>query len=215
MRMEFQPQRIGVVTLLAAFSVLPVAAQAADIFYSGSATGVEGAVTVNTTDVDILLGSTGMSCQGLPHDETVAGISNPDPVKVSAQNVKVHTLGKNGTAASDASMSNLNFGMSGLTITADAIGSHARAVCDASSGNVTVSGHSDFTNLVVNGQAIDVRTKKSVQIPNVGYVYFDQHRNYGNEMRVYAIHVRVDNPSMPASGDVYIGKTRAKTICNP
>ena len=92
---------------------------------------------------------------------------------------------------------------------------HTARECDIASGTVTPSGHSDYTNVTVNGQSIDPRTKKSVSIPNVGYVYFDQHRNYGNEMRVYAIHVRVDNPSTPATGDIYIGKTRAKTICNP
>jgi len=215
MRMEIRHQRMGVAAAFAALSFLSTASDASDIFYSGRATGVEGSVTVGSTDADILLGNTGMSCQGLPHDETVAGVSNPSPVKVSAKNVHVYTLGKDAKAVADATMSTLNFDSGGITVSADAVGSHARAVCDVASGNVTVSGHSDFTNVVVNGQSIDPRTKKSVSIPNVGYVYFDQHRNYGNEMRVYAIHVRLDNPSLPASGDVYIGKTQAKTICNP
>src|ERR1051325_8993052 len=215
MRMELRPQRIGVATAMAALLVLPTASQAADIFYSGEDTGVEGSVTVAGKDADVLLANTRMSCQGLPHDETVASIANPSPIKLSSQNVHVYTLGKDGKAVADATMSNFNLAVDGITVTADSIGSHARAVCDIASGTVTPTGHSDYTNVTVNGQSIDPRTKRSVTIPNVGYVYFDQHRNYGNAMKVYAIHVRLDNPSTSSTGDIYIGKTVAKTICNP
>jgi hypothetical protein len=34
-------------------------------------------------------------------------------------------------------------------------------------------------------------------------------------MKVAAIHVMLDNPSPPMSGDVYIAQVRAQTICNP
>jgi hypothetical protein len=215
MHLEIRQPRIGVVAVLAALCFLPTASRASDIFYSGQATGVEGQVSVGDTDADVLLANIGMSCQGLPREETLASISNPAPIKLASQNVHVYTLGKDGKAVADATMGNLNVSVEGINVSAQSVGSHARAVCDVASGNVTLSGHSDYTNVTVNGQSIDPRTKRSIQIPNVGYVYFDQHRNYGNEMRVYAIHIRVDNPSTSARGDVYIGKTRAKTICNP
>jgi hypothetical protein len=192
----------------------PLAASAADIFYSGRATGVDGQVSAGGKEADVLLGDTGMSCQGLPHDESVASISSPDPLQTSANNVHVYTLGKDGKAVADATMEHFTLSSQGVDVSADSIGAHARAVCDVASGVVTVTGHSDFSNVVVNGQPIDPATKNSVKIPNVGYVYFDQHRHYSNEMRVYAIHVRIDNPSTPASGDIYIGEVRAKTICN-
>jgi len=209
--------RTGVALLVVAgnFFLLPLTASASDVFYSGRATGVDGRITANGTPVDVLLGDTGMSCQGLPHDESLASISNPAQLQVQAQSVHVHTLGKDGTAAADATMQNLNLGLPGLTVTADAVGGHAKAVCDISSGTVTTSGHSDFTNVTVNGQAFDPKVHNSIQIPNVGYVYFDQHHRYSNEMKVFAIHVRLDNPGFPASGDVYLGEVRAQTICNP
>lgn len=194
---------------------MPLSSLAADVFYSGRATGIDAQTTILGTDQEVLIGDTGMSCVGLPHDEAVASFSSPSPLKVSAQSIKVHTLGKNGTAAADATMQNVALDVPGINITASSLGAHARATCDVATGNVTVSGHSDFGSVIVNGQAVDVKAKKQISIPNVGYVYFDQHKNYGDEMRVYAIHVRIDNPASPASGDVYIGKVRARTICNP
>src|ERR1041385_305104 len=118
MRMELRPQRIGVVTALAALCFLPAASQASDIFYSGEATGVEGSVSVSGKDADVLLAHTGMSCQGLPHDETVASLANPSPIKLASQNVHVYTLGKDGKAAADATMSNFSLPVDGISVTA-------------------------------------------------------------------------------------------------
>jgi hypothetical protein len=203
------------VTAAGIFLTVPLTASAADIFYSGRATGIDGQITVANTPAEILIGDTGMSCQGLPHDETVAGVSNPSPLQVKSGTIHVHTLGKDGKAAADATIQSANLAVPGLTITADSIGAHAAAVCDVASGTVTATGHSDLANVVVNGQAIDPKVKQQISIPNVGYVYFDQHRHYSNEMRVFAIHVKLDNAAFPASGDIYLGEVRAKTICNP
>src|SRR6185312_7292463 len=86
-------------TLIAgALSSMPLSALAADVFYSGRATGINGQSTITGTNQEVLVADVGMSCQGLPHDETVASFSNPAPLKVSADNIKVHTLGKNSVA---------------------------------------------------------------------------------------------------------------------
>jgi hypothetical protein len=199
----------------AGFASVPLAASAADIFYSGRATGINGQTTITGTNQEVLVADVGMSCQGLPHDETVASFSNPAPLKVSVQNIKVHTLGKSGASAADASMQNLNYSVPGLTITSSSIGAHARATCDIASGTVTATGHSDFQTLVINGQATTVSPNKRVDIPNVGRVVLDEHRHYSDQMKVNAIHITLDNPSLPASGEVYIGQVRAQAICNP
>ncbi|HZP11897.1 MAG TPA: choice-of-anchor P family protein, partial [Nevskiaceae bacterium] len=168
--------RNGVAALLAAgsFFTVPLSAVAADIFYSGRATGVDGQTTVGGSDQDVLIADTAMSCQGLPHDETVAAFSNPAPAQAKAQNIHVHTLGKNGTAAADATMDNYSLNIPGLNISATGIGAHARATCDIGSGTTTASGHSNFGSLIINGQSTTMAINKRIDIPNVGRIVVDE-----------------------------------------
>lgn len=197
------------------FFTLPIAASAADIFYSGRATGIDGQTTISGTDQDVLVADTAMSCQGLPHDETVAAFSSPAPAATRAQNIHVHTLGKDGTAAADATMDNYSLNIPGLNIDATGIGAHARATCDIGSGTTTASGHSNFGSLTINGQSTAIAINKRIDIPNVGRVVVDEHRHYANQMKVNALHITLDNPSTPMSGDIYVAKVNAKVVCNP
>lgn len=195
------------------FIYIPSIASAADTFYSGRATGINGEATILGTSQDVLVVDVAMSCQGLPHDETLASISNP--IGVNAQNIKVHTLGRDGKSSADATMENFGLDVPGLKIQATAIGAHARVTCDAATGTANATGHSDFGTLTINGQAFDVKTKKRFDIPNVASIVFDEHRHYANEMKVNAIHVTLANPGAPASGEFYVGQVRAKATCNP
>jgi hypothetical protein len=203
----------GSSALLLSLVLAPDTAQTHDIFYSGRATGVEGTVTLSSGTKKVLLSNNYMSCFGKPKEENVLTLSNPAPIGVQATSVATYTLGRDDVAVAESSFKDVHLELPNLKIDAVKLQAYAEARC--TDGKITPSGSSDVGALFINGQGrtLTGEPNQTFTIPNVGTVIVNEQIKYSREMRVNALHIKLENPSFPASGDIVVSHARAKLEC--
>lgn len=196
------------------------AASAADVFYSGRATGVNATLVVNGITKKLLLAKNDMSCQGLPDEETVSGVDNKPPLGIKVRTITTFTQGVDGVATARAATEDLALDVPGLKLNAAVAEAFAEVRCV--NGQQQSSGNSNVGTVTINGQThnIGASPNQSITIPNVGTVIFNEQVKWKREFKVYAIHVKLNNPSFPASGDIYVSEAKAKisscaAVCTP
>lgn len=209
-RSGLRPGLLPVVLLVGSlFSSIPATAH--EIIYYGRATAISGNVQVATLTGKILLADVGMSCNGSPREEVLLGASNPAPLSFLAEEVRSHTQGIDGVAATESGVQDMSLDLPGLTISAEQIQSFAQAEC-LSDETVEVSGGSTFSQLTINGNQIPINgnPNQTIEIPDVGKVVINEQIKYSREFRVVGLHIQLLDPSQPLNGDVQVAAARAK-----
>lgn len=191
--------------------LLSVPATAHEIIYYGRATAVSGNVQVATLTGKILLADVGMSCNGSPREEVLLDTSNPAPLSFQAAEVRSHTQGVDGVAATESGVQDIALELPGLSISAEQIQSFAQAEC-LSDETVEVSGGSTFSELTINGNKIPVNgnPNQTIEIPDVAKIVINEQVKYSREFRVVGLHIQLLEPSQPVNGDVRVAAARAK-----
>jgi hypothetical protein len=215
--LRWTPSVAGSIAAAAFFLSAPVFA--ADTFYSGRATGVNGTLNVLSVNHKVLLADVGMSCTGLPREETVSSVSNPAPLAVGADTIRSYTLGRDGMASADSRVQNFRLAIPGLTVQAGVVEAKSKSTCDQSSGAIQASGNATVANLMINGEAVAVSgaSNQTINIPDVATIIINERKrrtgtNWG-EFRTTGIHVKLLNTDAPANADIYVAQTRAKVEC--
>jgi hypothetical protein len=215
MRNELRRAAIGLAALagVTAWQV----AEAHDIHYSGSATGIKGVLNASGVNKTLTVADVAMACTGTAREETVSTVSNPQPLGVSAQSVHVFSQGIHGVAASNADVEKLNVNLAdGFRVDATAIQSHAEASCNETTRAVTTTGGSDVGSLFINGEgrALTGEENQTFEVPGLGKVVVNEVlRPSTKEIIVIGVHVYVADPSYPANGDIVFARSRAKVTC--
>jgi hypothetical protein len=210
--------RAAAVTVAVAGSTLAwQTAQAFDIHYSGTATGIKGTLNAASANKSILVAEVLMACTGSAREETVSAVSNPQPLGVSAKSVHVFTQGINHVSAANADIEQFNMNLSdGFKVDATAIQSHAEASCDEATRAVKTAGGADVGSLFINGQGQTMtgNPNQTFEVPGLGKVVVNEQQQVSSkELIVTAVHVYVSDPSYPASGDIIFARSRAKVTC--
>jgi len=188
--------------------------------YSGRATVVEANVlnlpTIDLSDTGPLPSSGGalkatLLAVSIPSDQT-AGVLGLDAVAGHAA-----TVGQGDRSRAEASVAQLGLTVSGNSIAAGFLMSRAAAVCQA--GNAVISGSSEITRLVINGQEILVTgaPNQTVTLPN-GQIVINEQSTSGSgergDITVTALHVTTRNPLTGAPlADVVIARSHADITC--
>jgi len=135
-------------------------------------------------------------------------ISGSIPGVLNAEVLHAATIGQGDRTRSEAAVANLNVTVGGNTIGADFLMANAMAVCGP-----TLSGSSDITNLVINGQSITVtgNPNQTINLP-VGKVVINEQKSAvtGNtgSITVNALHVIVTGIA-----DIIISSAQAGITC--
>lgn len=197
--------------LFAGGLLLSVPATAHEIIYYGRATAISGNIQVATLTGKILLADVGMSCNGSPREEVLLSANNPAPLSFQAEEVRSHTQGVDGVAATESGIQDMALELPGLSISAEQIQSFAQAEC-LSDETVEVSGGATFSELTINGNKIPINgnPNQAIEIPNVAKIVINEQVKYSREFRVVGLHIQLLEPSQPVNGDVKIAAARAK-----
>jgi hypothetical protein len=201
--------------LLGGALIAPTSLAAGDVFYNGRATAVSGVVKVGDIRQSVLISDNGMSCQGLPKNETLYGISRPGtPVAVVADEAYTFTQGRDRRALTKARISGLKLDVPNVAIALSAAEGRAEARCDESN-TVTVIGKSTVGTLSVNGQsyAVTGQPNQAIEIPGLATITVNEQTKLAREVRVVALRVKLLDPSQPLSGDIQVAAARAKITC--
>lgn len=182
-----------------------------EVIYYGRATGAEGTLTIGSAQYDMQIADVGMSCYGRIREENVSAAANPTPMLLRSDVVRAFAQGVDQQAFTQAEIQNLEFSLPGLELTADALHTEARAVCDANE-QISVDGGAHISALSVNGEPVAVTGEPNqiLDIPDVGRITLNKQVRYSQEIRVTAIDIQVLDPSRPMNGDVQLAKARAK-----
>jgi hypothetical protein len=209
--------RAAVLALGAAGVCFGPAAQAFDIHYSGSATGIKGVLNAAGVNKTVTVADVAMACTGTPREETVSTVSNPQPLGISARTVHVYSIGTQHTAASNADIETFAMNLAdNFRVNASGIQSHAEATCDEATRAITTSGGSDVGSLYINGQgqALTGEENQAFEVPGLGRVVVNEvQRPSAKEIIVIGVHVYVADPTYPANGDLVFARSRAKVTC--
>jgi hypothetical protein len=194
------------------------AVESHEVHFTGRASGVNGTVTFQEARKTLVLADVLMACSGTAREEIVSTVSNPAPLAITARTVRGYTIGRDDVSASNAGIEELHVNLAdGLRIDATALQSSTEARCNESTFQITTTGASDVATLSINGQAqtITGEPNQTIEIPGFGQVIVnEQIRPSSRELITNALHVKVADPSYPASGDLVFAHARAKITCS-
>jgi hypothetical protein len=195
---------------------LPVA-QSHDVHYSGRAIGAFGTINAASVTKSITLADVPMSCSGTAREETVSSVSNPSPIKLTAKTVNGYAIGRDNVSATKAGIEEMHLETGDLKVDATGLTSHAEARCDEATLKITTSGDADVGSLVINGQGQQITGEPNqvIEVPGIGSIIVNEQLSPSTrEKLVYALHVKVADPSFPANGDLYFAQSRSKITCS-
>jgi hypothetical protein len=189
-------------------------ALAGDVFYSGRATAVSGKIKLLEIEQNVLVSDNGMSCQGLPKNETLYNVSQQGAVSVRADEAYTFTQGKDRSAITKARLSGLQLDIPGLAVALTAVESRAEASCDENNA-YTVKGKSTLGTLTVNGQpyTLSGQPNQSFEIPGIATLTVNEQVRFSREVRVVGLRIKLLDPKQPLSGDIQVAAARAKISC--
>jgi hypothetical protein len=193
------------------------AAESHDVHYSGRAIGAFGTINAASVTKSITLADVPMSCSGTAREETVSSVSNPAPIKLTATTVNGYAIGRDNVSATKAGIEQMHLETGDLKLDATGLTSHAEARCDEATLKITTSGDADVGSLFINGQGQQITgdPNQAIEVPGVGTIIVNEQSNPSTrEKLVYALHVKVADPSFPANGDLYFAQSRSKITCS-
>ena len=173
--------------------------------FSGQATGVRATV----------LGITAVVADTGPLPESggarEASLLNVSAGGLSAEVVHASTVGQGDGTRSEASLANASLALEGNTVSATFLAARASALC--TDQGPQISGGSEVTDLVVNGQSIAVTGAPNQTVPLlVGSIIINEQKGSTTattgEMTVNALHVLI-----PGVADVVIASAHADVGC--
>ena len=173
--------------------------------FSGQATGVRATV----------LGITAVVADTGPLPESggarEASLLNVSAGGLSAEVVHASTVGQGDGTRSEASLASASLALEGNTVSATFLAARASAVC--TDQGPQISGGSEVTDLVVNGQSIAVTGAPNQTVPLlVGSIIINEQKGSTTattgEMTVNALHVLI-----PGVADVVIASAHADVGC--
>jgi hypothetical protein len=175
--------------------------------FSGRAIVVQATVL----GTNIVVSDTGeLSSTGGEQDVSLLTLANllPAPNSLTAEVLSASTMGSGNESTSKASTANVALTIAGNTITADVLMARANANCVHR--RAFVSGRSDITTLVIDGQAITVTGQPNQMVNlSVGRVVInEQDTSTPGKITVNALHVII-----PAVADVVISHAEADITC--
>lgn len=160
----------------------------------GAATDVSGqarAVQATVLGITTVLVDTGtLAGRDDARESALLTGSIPTLGSVKVPHATTISSGLNGveTVVSEASLGNLNLGISGHVVSADFVMARARTPLNGAS-----TGVSSIDGLTINGQAVSVSGAPNQTIPiNGGRVVINEHQASANGMVVNALHIVVD-----------------------
>ena len=205
------------VFMLMILFVLAVISPAAAATYGGSATGAQVTVPATGTTIRAATGSIGLGGGEADASLLVGDIPGSATGGVAALAAGVmHSVivGLDATRA-EASMGDITLTVSNNTITADFLMARSAASCGPA-----VTGSSQLTNLVINGQPITVTgaANQTVTLPNGTAVINEQISSIvgsSAELTVSALHVTTtDSITQQQLADVFLAIADAKIDCS-
>lgn len=210
--------RSAIASAVLAGTLLLPAAQSHEVHFTGRATGVNGTVTFQSVKKTLVLADVLMSCSGTAREETVSTVSNPQPLGLTARTVRGYTIGRDDVAASNAGIEELHLNLAdGFKVDATGLQSNAESRCDEATFKITKTGDTDVATLSINGQARSItgEPNQTFDVPGLGQVIVNEQLHPSTrELIVNALHVKVSDPSYPASGDIVFAHSRAKITCS-
>jgi hypothetical protein len=209
-------KKLLLLTTVTAVMNLALISSAGAQTFGGYATGAQVTVTATGTTVRAASGSLPPSGGGVDSSLLVGdipGSATGGVVSLSAGVLHSAASGITGTHA-EASMTDITLAISGNQITADFLMARSTAACAPA-----VTGSSEITNLVINGQSIVVTgaPNQTVTLPNGTVVINQQFPNVGATsaaMNVNALHVTTNDPitGQPVA-DVLLATIDAEIQC--
>ena len=203
-------------TLTAGLS-LALISSAGAATYGGSATGAEVTVPATGTTIRAATGSLSISGGGAEAALLVGdipGSATAGVVSLSAGVMHSAIVGLDATEA-ETSMADVSLTVSGNQITADFLMARSAASCGP-----TVTGSSQLTNLVINGQTITITgaPNQTVALPNGTAIINEQISSIvgtSAELIVNALHVTTtDSITHQQLADVLLSSADAKIDCS-
>jgi hypothetical protein len=192
-------------------------AQSHEVHFTGRATGVNGTVTFQSAKKTLVLADVPMSCSGTAREEIVSTVSNPQPLGVNARTVRGYTIGRDDVSAANAGIEELHLNLAdGFKVDATGLQSTAESRCDEATFKITKTGDTDVATLSINGEARSItgEPNQAFEVPGLGQVIVNEQLHPSTrEIIVNALHVKVSDPSYPASGDIIFAHSRAKITC--
>lgn len=210
---------------IALLACLP-AAQARNVFFSGMAIGVVGTAKVDSTSASILVSENQMGCNGVPNEETLLGVVNPQPIGVKARTTTTYTNGRDDTARSESTIHDGEVRLPGLALDVSMVSAKASVHCEWVATHshpsglrpvYTVSGGATVGTVSINGEAhaITGAPNQTIRIPDVATVVFNEQVRNSRSLIVNGVHIKLQNEREAASADVVLGYARAKLTCEP
>jgi hypothetical protein len=202
---------------LAGAVLFPGVALSHDVIFQAHATGIIGTLRAATLTKKLLVGDVGLSCKGVPTEETVSDILNRSPLYLKTKTVSLYTLGVHSAADATATLNDFHLDVPGVKIDSTAIGSYAHAECDPDTLKPTVRGGATILDLMINGTPVTItgEPNQTINVGDVAKIVFNEQTVWKTEFKTNAMHLFLFNDRYPASGDVIFSYSRAKVSCTP
>jgi hypothetical protein len=190
------------------------------ITYGGDATGAEVTVTATGTTIRAATGTLaiagGMADAALSVGD-IPGSATGGAVVLTASALHSSVIGGRGVTRAEASMGAIGLTVSGNTFSADFLMARSTASCNA--GSPVLTGNSELTNLVINGNTITVSgsPNQTVSLPNGTAIINAQVSSVNGtagELAVTALRVMThDTITQQPIADVLLTTVDAKIDC--
>jgi hypothetical protein len=176
---------------------------------------IEAKTTRTAYEVMPAMGTNGMVLENHTARVGLAGVLNATAIASSAEGLSSQALNYSKLATRTANV-NVFPSLLGSLIHADAIGSDASV--SKENGVTTMTGHSQFVNLVVAGQKIaaDVGPNTSIHVANLGYVTLNEQQEwaidgFAHVKQVIALHIVLDTAraGLPVGAEIQVGVSQA------